>query len=239
MPGSTSTSEELSPRTRFVILCLGRTGSTHLWSLLDSHPEVRCFGEVLNDEARDPDSFVLSGRPAVVPFLRDLLDSPAERVSGLKLPMNSLRAHPEARALLDQETDIRVVRLSRVNRLEQIISRRLMAQTGVAHSIHGEYGGTRIRVDPANCLRAIETIEAEEAELDGIALGHPTFQIAYEEIDSAQRLLALQHFLGVAPARMSSWFTRLQRRPLPEVVENWGELEAALRAAGYGSFVSA
>lgn len=221
-----------------MILGLGRTGSTHLWSLLDSHPRIRCFGEVLNDEARDPDSFVLSGREEVVPFLRDLLDSPIEPVSGFKLPMNSLRAYPHAAALLAADTDIRVVRLSRTNRLEQIVSRRLMARSGVAHSIHGEYGEIRVRIDPASCIRALETIEAEEAELDEIAEGHPTFRIAYEEIGSERRLTALQEFLGVPPARLSSWFTRLQRRPLPEVIENWSELEASLRAAGFSALVS-
>lgn len=230
--------DEPAPRTRFVILCLGRTGSTHLWSLLDSHPQIRCFGEVLNDEARDPDSFVLSGQKKVVPFLRELLASPTEPVSGVKLPMNSLRAYPQAASLLAAEAEMRVVRLSRTNRLEQIVSRRLMARSGIAHSIHGDYGGTRVRIDPASCVRAIETIEAEEAELDAIAAGHPTFRMAYEEIGSESRLIALQEFLGVRPATMSSWFTRLQRKPLPEVIENWSELEAALTEAGYSAFVS-
>jgi hypothetical protein len=221
-----------------VILCLGRTGSTHLWSLLDSHPSIRCFGEVLNDEARDPDSLVLSGREDVVPFLRELLARPSEPVSGFKLPMNSLRAHPQAATLLTEDAGIRVIRLSRRNRLEQVVSRRLMAQSGVAHSIHGDYGETRVRIDPGSCLRAIETIEAEEAELDALSEGHPTFRMIYEEIGSESRLVALQEFLGVRPSGMRSWFTRLQRKPLPEVIENWRELEAALTSAGYSSFVA-
>lgn len=238
MANATLTAAETTPRTRFVILCLGRTGSTHLWSLLDSHPSIRCYGEVLNDEARDPDSFVLSGHKSVVPFLRELLASPRKPVSGFKLPMNSLRAHPQTASLLAAESDIRVVRLSRMNRLEQIVSRRLMARSGIAHSIHGDYGETRVRIDPASCVRAIERIEAEEAELDELAAGHPTFRMVYEEVTSESRLVALQEFLGVGPASLSSWFTRLQRRPLPEVIENWSELEAALTAAGYSAFVS-
>src|SRR2546430_282318 len=34
-------------RTKFIILCAARTGSTMLRYLLDSHPEIRCYGEIM------------------------------------------------------------------------------------------------------------------------------------------------------------------------------------------------
>jgi len=33
--------------TKFIILCAARTGSTMLRELLDSHPEVCCYGEIM------------------------------------------------------------------------------------------------------------------------------------------------------------------------------------------------
>jgi len=33
--------------TTFIILCAARTGSTMLRQLLDSHPEVCCYGEIM------------------------------------------------------------------------------------------------------------------------------------------------------------------------------------------------
>src|SRR3954447_2731260 len=40
-------SERVAPKRRFVIVCLPRTGSQLLVSLLASHPVIRCDGEVL------------------------------------------------------------------------------------------------------------------------------------------------------------------------------------------------
>ena len=44
---------------RFVILCLGRTGSTHLQSMLDFHSQARCHGEIFGDGK--PPTFASSG----------------------------------------------------------------------------------------------------------------------------------------------------------------------------------
>jgi len=41
-------------RTKFIILCAARTGSTMLRHLVDSHPEVCCYGEIMAFE-RTPD----------------------------------------------------------------------------------------------------------------------------------------------------------------------------------------
>src|SRR5262250_573283 len=53
------------PATRFIVLCAARTGSTMLRHMLNSHPDVRCHGEVmtgsldaLSGDDRDPDPSV-------------------------------------------------------------------------------------------------------------------------------------------------------------------------------------
>src|SRR5262245_5075326 len=64
----TSSSLSTSGRgaTRFIILCAARTGSTMLRHMLNSHPDVRCHGEVMTGRSfdalsggdRDPDPSV-------------------------------------------------------------------------------------------------------------------------------------------------------------------------------------
>ena len=126
------------------------------------------------------------------------------------------------------------IRLSRRDRLAQLVSPRLMAETGVSQSIFGSYGDATVRIDPTECIAALRGIEADEAELDALGAGHRTFRIAYEELGDEARLAELQRFLGLDPEPLRSWFEKLRTRPLAETVSNWDELESALAGAGYG-----
>lgn len=55
--GSLCSSLDL-PASGFIILAQGRTGSTLLQSLLDSHPRIRCDREVLGNRKREPLQYV-------------------------------------------------------------------------------------------------------------------------------------------------------------------------------------
>jgi hypothetical protein len=159
-----------------------------------------------------------------------------ERAVVFMLPMQSFRVDPAAAEIVVGDPAMAVVRLSRRDRLAQLVSRRLMAETGVSQSIFGSYGDATVRIDPAECVAALRGIEADEAELDAICSGHRTFRIAYEELGDERRLVGLQRFLGLEPEPLRSWFEKLRTRSLPETVSNWEELQSALGRAGYGAF---
>src|SRR2546430_8449745 len=107
---------------RFVILCLGRSGSSHLQSLLDSHSSIRCFGELFNDAApsHSPGFVNSPGEDAAV-YLEGIFGACEVPVVGFKLPMNSIKAHPESARLVAGDPAMRVIRLSRANLLAQLI----------------------------------------------------------------------------------------------------------------------
>lgn len=221
---------------RFVILCLGRTGSTHLQSMLDHHSQACCWGEVFGEGK--PPTFAASGTGDAGEFIDELLASCEGRAAGFKLPINSIRLTPTAAELVRADPAIAVIRLSRRNGLAQLVSRQLLASTGVSQSIFGSYGDATVRIEPQACLRALERIDEEEAELDGIAAGHATFAIDYEELAEVERLEQLQRFLGLEPEPLRSWFERLRTKPLSETVENWDELVAALSGTPYEPLLS-
>lgn len=223
---------------RFVILCLGRSGSSHLQSLIDSHPEARCFGELFSDRA-PPDSpaFIYSQHQDAGAYLDELMGARRERAVGFKLPMNSIRAHPAAAELVSRASDLLVIRLSRRNLLAQLVSRRLQAATRVSHSINGTYGDATVEIDPRRAINALERMEADEVELDGYALGKPAFRIMYEELAAGEKLDALQHFLGLESRPLRSWFEKLRTRPLSETVANWDEVGCALRGTRFEDFL--
>jgi len=216
---------------RFVILCLGRTGSTHLQSMLDFHSQARCLAEIFGDGK--PPTFAGSGLADPAEFLDSMLTSNGERAVGFKLPMNSIRLTPAAAGLVAGDRSMAVIRLSRRDRLAQILSRQMLAATGVSQSIFGDYGDTTVRIDPRECIATLAGIAADEAELDDLCAEHAVFRIDYEELGAEERLAELQRFLGLDPEPLRSWYEKLQTRPLHEVISNWEELAAALREAGY------
>jgi len=217
-----------------VILCLGRSGSTHLQSLLDSHPDIRCFGELFSDRSEgDSVRFVNSPHGDAAAYLAERLSGHDEHAAGFKLPMNSIRAHPKAAEAVRADPELRVIRLSRKNLLAQLVSRRLLAESGVAHSIHGSYGDARIRIEPDLCLRALSVMEQDESELDEIAAGKATLRLTYEELAAGERLDDVQRFLDVLPQQLRSWFEKLRTRPLRESVSNWDELVEVLTGTRY------
>lgn len=221
----------------FVILCLGRTGSTHLVSLLDSHSDIRCFGELFtHHESTLDEAFVTSSESTPEDYIAQLTAPLTETAVGFKLPMSSIRANPDALELLEPG-DLRVVRLCRLNLLALFVSRRLLASTRVPQSTRGDYGDATVVLDPKQCLSVFRRTEEHERYLDGIAAGKPVFRITYEELATGERLTEIQSFLGVEPTALRSPFNRIRSRPLAETVENWSEVEDALRGSPYERFL--
>jgi hypothetical protein len=216
-------------RLSFVILCMGRTGSTHLQFLLDSHPKVRCFGEWFTGNARSLDDVFISA-PTDDParFVNERVAKCTEPAVGFKLPLGSIRAHPQALTLLERP-ELSFIRLTRRNKLALFVSRRMLATTQVPQSTHGSYGETTIRLDPDHVRPALTKIEEGDSYLDGLVAGRPVYRLDYEELSDPGALEPLQEFLGVEPRPLSSVIERLRKRPLSETVENWDELEDALR----------
>jgi hypothetical protein len=225
-------------RLTFVIVCLGRTGSTHLQFLLDSHPDIRCFGELFTGNAHTFDEVFLAS-PLTDPaaYVAERTAACEERAVGFKLPLGSIHAHPDALAVLEPE-HLRFIRLTRRNRLALFVSRRMLATTRVPQSTHGSYGEATVRLDPRQTLRALEKIDEHDAYLDDLVAGRPTYRLSYEELVGGLELDPLQRFLGVAPQGLSSVFERLRTRSLEQTIENWEEVREALSGTRHERFLA-
>jgi hypothetical protein len=92
-------------------------------------------------------------------------------------------------------------------------------------------------LDPKQTLAVLRRIEEHERYLDELAAGKPMFRITYEELVKGQRLDDIQRFLGVQPTALESPFRRIRNRPLAETVQNWSEVEDALRGSPYERFL--
>jgi len=226
----------------FAILCVGRVGSEHLVSLLDSHPDITCFSELFapgwslqwRRGTLAVPHFVDTPHQRPADYWRQLMEGVDSPVTGLKLPGSSIEAHPEAAELIaDPKVDI--IRLTRDNRLAQYVSLWLALESGVWHSTQGAYGTGKIRVNVSDCMSGLDQIGQQESELDSLAGGHRVFRISYEDLAEGLRIDELQSFLGVTPQPLSSRYERLRERPITEVIENVDELAAALAGTPYAA----
>jgi LPS sulfotransferase NodH len=230
----------------FAILCVGRVGSEHLVSLLDSHPDITCFSELFAppwavEYQRDTLSvphFAETPHERPLSYWQELtkgLDTP---VNGLKLPGSSIDAHPDAAELI-ADPEVRIIRLTRRDRLAQYVSLYLALASDAWHSTQGGYRKDKIRVNVRDCLAGLDQIAQLEARLDELAHGQSVFELPYEELVEGQRIDELQAFLGVRPRKLGSRYDRLRARPLSEVVENFDELTAALTGTPYAADLGA
>lgn len=231
-----------APRTDFVILCLGRTGSTHLASLLDSHPDITCLGELFSGASnRDPDrragprSRLYVDHPQRTPteHHRQVTAGVSTPVVGFKLAWNNLRAHPEALDVLG-DSNLRVIRLVRENRLAKHVSVELSKATERSRE---PYGRTRVRLSPQVCMRRLEDFELQDRLLDELARDRPSIRVTYEALMADPSLDDVQRFLGVALAPLASTSVKRRVGHLRDHVSNWGQLERALTGTRYEHYL--
>jgi LPS sulfotransferase NodH len=157
---------------RFLIVGAGRTGSTMLVRALDSHPAVRCMGEVFNPGVdfipygvSGYDDFSAGDRALRArdgeAFLRERVFAPAPgvRAAGFKLLYSQHRAFPGLLERLSGDRALRVIHVRRRNLLRLACSARIAEATGVfVEAASARSGAERARLalrHPARAARAL------------------------------------------------------------------------------------
>ncbi len=132
---------------KFCVLTSQRSGSTWLKSLLDSHPQIRCFGELFlyhpwpdwPDPSLPPYYEFRQRQPGRRPmvtyrYLEALSQYPGDQDAiGFKLMYNQLAVFPEILFTLIRQR-YRIIHLVRVNPLDVVISRQRMRKASIHHS---------------------------------------------------------------------------------------------------------
>jgi LPS sulfotransferase NodH len=216
---------------RFCIFAQGRSGSTLLTTLLDSHPEIRCEGELLR-------------RPRLLPLRY------VERQSRGPEPVFGFHLKPYHLTRFQRVTDIgaflrrladdgwRFVHLTR----RDVVAHAFSNVHAKRHGWHrrddtGHVDVPRIAIDPERFVKRVQDrLDWHEREVEALA-GLPSFPISYEDdlSDAARReprLRALLAELGVPWRQLSSPLRKSVRRPVWELMANPDEVRSALQRAG-------
>lgn len=218
----------------FAIVCIGRVGSEHLVSLLNSHPEIACWGELFNPVESQ---YARERRGDHHAYLREVAGSLTARAVGCKLTWPTLHSYP---MLLDLFHDprLRIVRLIRSNYLAMHVSVCHARATGVMHTAGDDTAETTVRIDPEECLNELFSFYVLDHLLDELTRHNPVLRLEYTDLSDEAALAELQRFLGVEPATLTSPHRKIVRRPLHETIENFAEVTTVLTGTPWEPFLA-
>lgn len=234
------------PDNRFVIFAQGRSGSTLLVDLMNSHPEIFTFGEIMQHNVvrnlRNPRRYAegvcsLSKRPT----------------TGFKVKVHQIekiQGHDPKAVLTDfHQHGWKLIYLKRSNVLRHAISDVRTEKTGEYHNVKGaEVGGKRatrqrIRMEMPELMKAIRFRETNLEQEARVLEGLPHLLIEYEkdllgpeaQRESMNRVFA---FLGLPPHDAETAFRKVTSRSIEDDIENFDEIRGELTRAGYDRFFS-
>jgi hypothetical protein len=247
--------------TPFLVLTAPRTGSTWLVDLLNSHPQVAAYGELLLPEgsgaipggSQDIPYFTAfleaRGRPRThaarvrrkLAFLNELY---AERdgiaAVGFKLTYRQASLNPGLLPYLSLRR-VRVVHLIRTNLLDSVVSFEAARARRVFHVQRGEpLTSVRVHLDPASLLDRLDQhdFSVTRSRVRLSTLRFPFIEIFYEELVGSRRdekLARVLDFLGVRAdvGALDSPFVRVNAAPQAELIENYEEVRGVLAGSRF------
>ncbi len=242
----------------FMITCAARTGSTMLVNLLQSHGDLLCHMEIFNPARVEAFSGTLRERLAaeegLEARLRELrkyepeqflykfaFDAQGRKGVGFKFKYEELLlpAFARARAVLLQDTDIKIIHLRRRNLLERYLSWWIV--NNVTHVTMIREGETRpvvppVRLDPAACRADLERVGRLGNFVGGMFRHHQVLDIYYEDLigaESEKHHKRLLDFLELPRRPLHTVLGKLAEAPLQERIENFSEIRRALAGTPY------
>ncbi len=241
--------------THFCIFATQRSGSSWLFNLLDSHPEIRCFGELFLYEPRSvrPDAALLPfyeyrrGQPGRRPRITSTyLDEVAglagdHRAIGFKLMYDQLALFPEV--FVDWfKRRFRVIHLVRSNPLDVVISRQRVRSTGTAHAWSG-VPSRSVELDASRLRRQLRLEQAKVAGARALLRVLPvaSHEISYETLcDREEETLAgVARFLGIEAegVRYSSGLRKIASGSYRARITNYDQVRACLAGTRFATLL--
>jgi LPS sulfotransferase NodH len=223
---------------RFAIVGNPRTGSNFLLDGLKSSPAIRMYHEIFADHNRRiGKDFHKIFSTVFQP------ESKSIKIVGFKVFYNHL-TEGEWQKLLSCK-DLKIIHLTRRNRLRTVISLEIAFKTGqwtqAGKSNSGEVKQKRLKLDPSKLIQRLEQIEEGEKTARIRFRDWQVLELVYEELVKSPKLVfeSAGNFLGVDgidPGRI-----RLRRQnpeTLQQLIINYDEIEAVLRNTRFEEYLN-
>ena len=222
-------------RTNFAIISPGRCGSNHLASMLNSHGNILCHGELFGAEKI---SFAGENRLRIdniklrnkFPYLFTKYHYLIERnysAVGFRLLLDQ---NEELLEKLVHDKGVKKIFLLRRNELRRVTSAKLAEKSQIWHlKENEERPKNKINIDINKFIEEYEWLERQLKKY--FAIIEKTKQnylcIYYEDLNKEDSLNKIQLFLKVPKRGLSSQFIKQNPESLEELIENFSELESA------------
>lgn len=220
---------------RFMIVANARTGSNYLLDGLKTSPAIRMYHEIFASHVREVGKDFEKTLSTVYQY-----ESKSTQMVGFKVFYNHLT--DEEWKKLAARTDLKVIHLTRRNRLRTAVSLEIAFKTGrwtqAGHSI--DLQEKQIILDWSKLLKRLEQIEEGEAATRARFSDRSVLEIVYEELVQSPRnvFATVSAYLGVHgidPGKI-----RLKRQnpeSLAQLIANYDEIESLLKHAGFSKYL--
>lgn len=237
------------PQRRFLVVGLPRSGTTYLATLLNSHRDILCSGELFNPQAivsiggLDSDYEALLARDAMplrfmAKFFADV--DPEPRAVGFKYMIGH---HVRLLRKLADDPDLALIYVWRENKLAQISSLIKAARSKAwAQKRENAHVQAKISVDVRNLTQRWHEYETYDYLFSQVfeTLPNPRLKVEYRELFAADFNARIIEFLGVEPdLKMSSKLVKQSANTVLERFENPGPVERYFRLVGYERWLGA
>ena len=220
---------------RFAIVGHARTGSNYLLDGLRISPSVRMYHEIFADHNRQIGKDFDRVFSAVFQP-----ESKATRVVGFKVFYNHLTEEEWKKLLACHE--LKIIHLTRRNRLRTVISLEIAFKTGqwTKSGNSGSLKERRILLDPAKLVNRLGQIEAGEAAARARFRDRPVLEVVYEElVQSPQSVFgSVSKYLGIDG--IDSNRIKLKRQnpeTLEQLIINYEEIKAVLQGTRFAEYL--
>lgn len=210
---------------KFVIISRSRTGSTFLMSLLDSHPNIECVGEIFKNT---------QGIAPYTVWVRYF----AKRLKRTKaVGFRLFYYHPEngdqkVWELLKADSSIVIVHLTRQHLLRMLLSQRIGVKTNRWKQRENEktplaLGDKQICLSISECEAFFLETKRFERETRQSFCNHTLIDLVYEDLVANKSLALLRVFEGLQVPTMATItdLTRQNKEALSELCINYLELK--------------
>jgi LPS sulfotransferase NodH len=236
-----------------MVLTQARTGSNMLVSMLDSHPNIKCFGEVFNPASSfgyinwQSNSYK---RRIAHKYLRDYnieryIDSllsvgPEDNTQAVGFKViypGQFDRWPNLRCYC-RENDFKVISLIRKNLIRKYISSKIANFEGVWSTQERREKSVSIEIDISDLSRFIDRIETIYHLIDSLTVEFRGIQISYEELSSNRESVMIEvlQFLGIEELEVQALKAKTAKQNperLEQVIQNYDEVCSFINKTRY------
>lgn len=216
---------------RFVILSSPRCGTHMLRSALVPHPALVAFTEVFNPDFLFDDPFDENTPEETILEQHIFTDQPPGiGAVGFALHRTGARfgRWPTLWQRLEQDHDLHVISLSRVQLLGRYVSYRIMREKPIP--------GETLVITPEELKADFRIQETVVSAFDERFARHPMLQLKYEQLVEGwdEQMRRIQDFLGVEHLPLVPETKPNRGLPYREVIANYDELAEHFRGTPWG-----